>query len=167
VDGGRRGAHGHDRPGLPTDAAALPLADGAFDLVVSMAVLEHVRDPAAALRETARVLVPGGTALHAVDLRDHRDFDRPREFLRDDDAAWAARFVGREENHEFTNRARRSELVAAARAAGLEVLRDEVTQRAPVGEAERAALAPRFRGASQDDLEALSVQLLLRRPGAP
>ncbi len=148
----------------PCDAAALPLPDGAFDLVVSMAVLEHVRDPVAALRETARLLAPGGTALHAVDLRDHRDFDRPRAFLRDDDAAWAARFRGREEDHEFTNRLRRSELVAAARAAGLELLADEVVLSAPFDEAERATLAPRFRGASREDLEALTVRLVLRRP---
>jgi SAM-dependent methyltransferase len=38
----------------------LPYADGAFDLVVSMDVIEHVPDPRPWLAETWRVLRPGG-----------------------------------------------------------------------------------------------------------
>jgi SAM-dependent methyltransferase len=46
------------------DIHALPYADGTFDAVVSDQVLEHVRDPAAAVRETIRVLAPGGLLIH-------------------------------------------------------------------------------------------------------
>lgn len=42
------------------DALALPLADGAVDLVVSFETIEHVPDPARFLDECARVLRPGG-----------------------------------------------------------------------------------------------------------
>jgi SAM-dependent methyltransferase len=42
------------------DAAALPAAGGAFDAAVVMGVLCSVPDPAAALRDLRRVLVPGG-----------------------------------------------------------------------------------------------------------
>jgi ubiquinone/menaquinone biosynthesis C-methylase UbiE len=42
------------------DAEALPAEDGAFDAAVVMGVLCSVPDPAAALRELRRVLVPGG-----------------------------------------------------------------------------------------------------------
>ncbi|MGC4090962.1 MAG: methyltransferase domain-containing protein [Polyangiaceae bacterium] len=43
-------------PGAP-----LPYADGSFDLVVSMDVVEHVPNPAPWLHEALRVVRPGGT----------------------------------------------------------------------------------------------------------
>ncbi len=42
------------------DAHALPFADQSFGFVVSVAVLEHLRQPYVALSEIARVLRPGG-----------------------------------------------------------------------------------------------------------
>jgi SAM-dependent methyltransferase len=49
-----------------TDARELPFADGAFDVVVAADVLEHLDDDAAALREFARVLRPGGHVIVTV-----------------------------------------------------------------------------------------------------
>jgi SAM-dependent methyltransferase len=42
---------------------ALPLEDGSFDLVLCTQVLEHVDDPAVAVRELHRVTAPGGRVL--------------------------------------------------------------------------------------------------------
>lgn len=47
----------------PGDARAIPLPDRSVDLVVSFETIEHVDDPAAFVREAARVLVPEGTFL--------------------------------------------------------------------------------------------------------
>lgn len=44
----------------------LPFADDSFDLVISVAVLEHVRDPFAAARELTRIVRPGGRVFAAV-----------------------------------------------------------------------------------------------------
>jgi SAM-dependent methyltransferase len=45
---------------------ALPFADGSFSAAISIVVLEHLADPATALREIRRVLRPGGRFLIAV-----------------------------------------------------------------------------------------------------
>jgi SAM-dependent methyltransferase len=45
------------------DAAALPFADASFDVVTSRLSAHHYADPAAALREAARVLAKGGSFL--------------------------------------------------------------------------------------------------------
>jgi SAM-dependent methyltransferase len=53
----------HRASGLPVVRGvgeSLPFVDGAFDLIVSLWVLEHLKEPAATLREVHRVLAPGG-----------------------------------------------------------------------------------------------------------
>lgn len=46
----------------------LPFKDGTFDAVISIAVLEHVKDPFRCAREIIRVLKPGGELYCAVPL---------------------------------------------------------------------------------------------------
>lgn len=46
---------------LRGDATRLPFRDGAFDVIVTSEVLEHIQNDVAALAELSRVLKPGGT----------------------------------------------------------------------------------------------------------
>ncbi len=65
------------------DVQKLPLAAGCCDAALMLLVLTYVDDPAAALREMARILKPGGEAV-IVDLLHH---DR-EDFRRDLEQRW-------------------------------------------------------------------------------
>src|SRR5262249_27912167 len=50
------------KPFVAGTAEDIPFADGSFDVIWSIAVLEHVQQPEKALQEIERVLKPGGVA---------------------------------------------------------------------------------------------------------
>ena len=56
----------------------LPFRDGSFDRVLLMNVLDHVRDARSGLRETARVLAPGGSLVLSVDVYSGRRYQTKR-----------------------------------------------------------------------------------------
>ncbi|MFD0374954.1 class I SAM-dependent methyltransferase [Streptomyces sp. NPDC127112] len=56
----RRAGRGADGTLLRADVARLPLRDGALDAVFAAGLIAHLPDPAANLRELARVVRPGG-----------------------------------------------------------------------------------------------------------
>jgi SAM-dependent methyltransferase len=112
--------------------APLPFADGEFAAAVSRLALMIAPDPVVVLRETARVVVPGGPIVTAVWARIQENpwFGEAREavaaVLGPDRAAFA-RVFGRLGDVD--------ELVELHRRAGLDaagvVLRDELTPRSP------------------------------------
>jgi SAM-dependent methyltransferase len=152
----------------PVDVASLPFDAGAFDLVISVSTFEHFPEPARAIAECFRVLAPGGVAIHQIDLRDHRDFSRPFEFLCEDAASWRRRFEpgspGARSPFELTNRWRRSELVAAFGAAGFERVEARVAQTERLPDDVRRRLHPDFRYRPSEDLETLGIIVVAHRP---
>ena len=113
VASGLRRAHAAvpDAVLLQADASALPLVDSTIEFVVSANLLEHVEDDVSVLREVARILRPGGTAIFVVPtspgLDDYYD-----------------RFLGHVRRYAVSSRERRTRL--GQRGAGL------VCRRAPL-----------------------------------
>jgi SAM-dependent methyltransferase len=60
-------AHSHLLPVVRGKVPGLPFVDGAFDLVTSAHVIEHVGDPRAFVTELARVVAPGGVLAIVTD----------------------------------------------------------------------------------------------------
>ena len=85
IDAGRRGA---DDEGVQNvrfvegDAAAMPFADGTFDVAVSRFAFHHLEDPGAVAQEMARVVRSGGH-LAIVDMVDGGNRHNELERLRD------------------------------------------------------------------------------------
>lgn len=66
---------------IRSSAYEIPVPNGSFDTVLCTAVLEHLEDPAAAIREAYRVLRPDGIAIYTVPLFWHIH-EEPRDFFR-------------------------------------------------------------------------------------
>lgn len=69
------------RPDVFADAARLPFPDASVDAVVMFEVLEHLREPQAALAEAARVLRPGGRLLLSMPFL-YPIHDAPHDYQR-------------------------------------------------------------------------------------
>ena len=129
---------------LPLERAPDRLGAGAFDVIYSNAVLEHVADPPEAAQSLATLLAPGGVMFHDIDLRSHQTFEaHPLQFLEHPEWLW----------HMMSsrcgqpNRARRDDWLAHFRAVGLEILAATVTKAYDDAEVERVRprLARSFR----------------------
>lgn len=68
-------------PDIFADAARLPLTDACVDTIVCLEVLEHVREPQAALAEFARVLRSGGVMIFSMPFM-YPIHDAPHDFQR-------------------------------------------------------------------------------------
>ncbi len=73
--------HGMGAVDAASSAYAMPFRDGTFDLVLCSAVLEHLEEPAEAVREAFRVLRAGGSAVYTVPFIWHLH-EEPRDFYR-------------------------------------------------------------------------------------
>jgi SAM-dependent methyltransferase len=143
----------------PASIEHAPFPDGSFDIIISQAVMEHVRSPMRALAEISRLLRPGGLTSHQIDLRDHRDFAQPLAFLRYPGVVWRAATSHRTP----TNRWRRSDFVDGFNRVGLEVLSSEATETVAVGEDEVRRLGRPFREKTTEDLGVLGVHIVARK----
>lgn len=139
--------------------AAIPSAS--LDLILSTAVLEHVGRSEFALlaREMMRMLRPGGTAYHEVDLMDH--LGGAQNNLRFSEGAWESSLMAN--SGFYTNRLRCCEILAIMREAGFDAALARVA-RWPSAPTPRGALAKQFAAFSDDEMRIANFGMILRKP---
>jgi SAM-dependent methyltransferase len=141
--------------------------EASIDYLFSNATMEHVRDPRHCIREAARVLRPGGLTAHGIDLRDHRNFDLPLEFLKESDGTWAGTMKEYCSGapHGFMNRWRTGDLRREFESVGLEVLECTPLLKADAEYLERElpGFDPRFRSLPREELAITSVFIVARK----
>jgi SAM-dependent methyltransferase len=145
----------------PLDFAKNTLPAASLDVICSHTCFEHFADPAEAIAQIARLLRPGGVTSHQIDLRDHRDFDHPLEFLTYNETLW--RLANSNHPHAVRTRWRASQYRAAFEKQGLEVLYLEVTHKMTVTEDMRRRFARRFQQMDLADLGILGLLVVARK----
>lgn len=144
------------------------IPDATVDIVLSNAVLEHLANPRQALAQLSRITRPGGLGLHQVDFRDHRDFDRPLEYLLLDPGTFESMFV--ERHGECGRQLRPLEMGRMFREAGFAVMAYDSNILAPEAYLDdflpRLAKAPAslYKGWSRAALQSVSGRFHLFKP---
>jgi SAM-dependent methyltransferase len=142
-------------------ASGLAGVAGGADVVISRAVLEHVNDLTATFDDMARVLRPGGIAVHKVDLKSHGLHRQNRlDFLTWPEPLWRLMFSEK----GAPNRIRAGRYRDEAARCGFELVTMEPCEQAtPAEVAEvRPHLAEPFRALDDAELSWLSFWLVVR-----
>jgi SAM-dependent methyltransferase len=147
---------GLDVDGRVADAERIPYDDDTFDLVVGHAVLHHIPDVPAALREVLRVLRPGGRFVFAGEPTTIGDWYARRVSRA---TWWAATRVTRFGPLRSWRRPR-AELDESSRAAALEAIVDQHTF-------DPDELADMARSAGADDVRVATEELTAALFGWP
>ena len=150
----------------PADASRTGLPSASIDVVYSNSVLEHVYPDAIRnlFGETARILRPGGVAIHSVNCGDHYAyFDRsitPINYLKYSQQQW--RFW--DNAMLYQNRLRPTDFLELARAAGLEIMLARYTPKPRLLELlPTLDLAAEFRNYPPEELCSTSIDFAARR----
>lgn len=145
-------------------------ATGPFEFIMSTSVMEHVMKPEAVFERMSQLCAEGGFVFHSIDLRDHRDFSRPLDFLAMTEDEYAV--------HPTENRLRASDFSALFERHGFEFVdgkwlmltpgglvwtKDPSMATAGVMVEDRRDFAGRFVDMDLRDLSTLAVQWLYRK----
>jgi len=148
-----------------TTAGALRNA-GRFDVIVSRAVLEHVRDLHALFETVMSVAADDAVWIHKVDLRNHGvAHDHALDFLRFPRRVWTAM----SSHIDLPNRERAPTYFAVADRVGLHTTWAATTHVMDDGDTARvrSELAPPFRGMGTAELSVLGLWLVQVGPRHP
>jgi hypothetical protein len=151
----------------PTDARATSLLPNSVDLVFSNTVMQQVPTEVirGLMRESMRILRPGGLSLHNVGCNDQYAFMDRRisfvNFLQYSESQW------RKWNNslQYQNRLRAPEFLMLAADAGLEVIYKQTAVRPGTREAlATLEIAPEFHQFSLEDMAITTVDFISKKP---
>ncbi len=142
-------------------------SSGICDVSLSNAVFEHLYDVNKAFAQLSRLTATGGMGFHQVDHRDHRDFQRPLEYLLLSNREFQKVFEG--SHGECGNRMRPHEMARLFRNQGFEIIKCD--ENMTVDPEYLADLLPRLRQAkdsvfgnlSKEDLNCISCQYVIKK----
>jgi len=142
-------------------ASLAEIPSGSLDMILSTAVLEHVgrAEFATLAREMMRMLRPGGTSYHEVDLMDH--LGGTQNNLRFSEKTWESPLMAN--SGFYTNRLRCCEIVQIMREAGFQAALARIA-RWPALPMPRRALAQQFERFSDDEMRIANFGMWLRKP---
>lgn len=156
----------HDSCTMHTSLGSLERAGKRFDLVLSRAVLEHVRDLDALFGSLAEVLRDDGMMIHEIDLRSHGiQQSHPLDFLSFSSATWHAM----SSHIDLPNRVRAGEVLRVAQGHGARVVYAAVSHRiepSAVASA-RPSFDARFRDLDDRELSILGMWFVQVGPAHP
>lgn len=138
------------------------LPDDAVDFVLSISVLEHLRNPEAVLDETRRILRPGGWLISTVDMRDHF-FKYPWEMLKYSERQWRLLTTQRG-GGGYLNRWRIDKWRQALEERGFNVTLEATHQFDSGILQERPLLDPEFRNLDDASLRTAQALLAAQKP---
>lgn len=151
----------------PADACYTDLADDSIDLVYSNSVLEHVprKVIGSLMKESFRVLKPGGLAMHNIGCNDHYAFfDKSISFvnfLQYDEREWKLW----NNPIQYQNRLRAPEFLDLAKEAGFEVIKTATNVRPGTLEAlSSLRIAPQFSRFTVDEMAITTLDFISRKP---
>lgn len=142
----------------------VPLPDDSVDFIFSNAVLEHVSEPALALREMYRLLKPGSLMAHQVDLRVHGPVKKKNPLAHLHYAPWEWRILTARKM-SYTNRLRLSQFVSLIKESGFDLkhlkMREGASEELP--ENQRNSFYDDFREMSDQDLRTLGFFFVAKK----
>jgi ABC-type polysaccharide/polyol phosphate transport system ATPase subunit/SAM-dependent methyltransferase len=153
----------------------LPFADGSFTFAYSVGSLAHVADPEVAVRECARILVPGGGVVHEIVFS---DLDNPDTLadLKFTEEKWRQELDARDDSDglfdvppgvppelAYSHRWRASDFADALDRHGFDDILVEPVIRLKVEAIDHDALAEPYRSKSLDDLSVVMARVCGRR----
>jgi len=133
------------------------------DFIYSIDVLEHVASVPDAFRHMAKILKPGGYAVHSVDFAGHNAYAGTGiDFLTCPDWMWKLLHS----HLQTTNRIRYGELIDAARRGGLALISATpvITVSDERVEELRPKMVARYRALPTEDLKILQAIFVFRKP---